>query len=386
MLTVAAFGDVFGDAEWVRDPVFDGVDVIHLHRKEHAPKAKLAGPKNVHTYFRTEIAIEGRPVSATAYVTGDDYYKLYVNGAFVVQGPESGYPFAHPFYAVDVTRHLAAGTNCLAAHVYYQGLYNRVWDSADNRSGFILALDVTLEDGGRARFVTDETWRCHGSIGHDTQSGEDAGLCEGPVGWREAGFDDGAWAAPLVRRQGHVSVANETLTEKQRAFLEAQGWSERAGDRLGVWVSVPDQRLRLVQGGTLVWQTACSTAAAGVGSAMNSYRTPLGWHSVAEKIGDGAPWGQVFREKRPIRRVWRPGEATEEDLVLTRVLPLAGEEPGKNRGGQVDSYARRIYVHGTNDEDGIGTPTSHGCIRLTNDDVIALYDRLPAGTPVLITE
>ena len=193
-------------------------------------------------------------------------------------------------------------------------------------------------------------------------------------------------SACLTRNDSHKPHGKRTLTDAHRAFLEQQGWSERVGDGPGVWVSVPDQTFRVIRGGELVWQAACSTAAAGVGAQMNSFKTPLGWHSVAEKIGEGAQWGQVFREKRATKEIWRPGDPTREDLVLTRVLPLAGEEPGKNQGGCVDSYARRIYIHGTNDEAAIGTPASHGCIRLTNDDVIAAYELLRVETPVLISE
>ena len=72
--------------------------------------------------------------------------------------------------------------------------------------------------------------------------------------------------------------------------------------------------------------------------------------------------------------------------MLTRLLWLTGEEPGVNQGGNVDSYNRYIYIHGTNDEAKIGTPSSHGCIRLRNDDVIEAYKLIPANARVLITE
>lgn len=176
------------------------------------------------------------------------------------------------------------------------------------------------------------------------------------------------------------------LTGQQRRTLESAGWRDRVGDGTGAWVSITDQMFRIINNGAVVWQAPCSTAANGPGSKRDSYKTPLGWHSVGEKIGGGKPWGQVFREKRPTREVWRPGDPVEEDLVLTRLLALTGEEPGKNKGGDVDSYARYIYIHGTNDEEQIGKPMSHGCVRLTNDDVIAAYKRIPVGTPVLITE
>jgi len=918
--------DALEGAAWLRDPIFEGVPIVNVFQKEKAAKPKLAGPKNVHTYFRTEIDLPSQPIQAELAVTADDYCKLYVNGAFVVQGPESGYPWHYPYYVLDVARFLRPGKNCLASHVFYQGLFNRVWTSADNRSGFLLSLRVTFEDGATARFVTDDTWRCfasrtfptHGMVGYDTQFAEDIDMREEPVGWREAGFDDAAWGTPLRGAQDHafalaatpplehvrvepiiakdkgngnyfydfgteivghtrirlrgeaghkievrhgeelsapdavryemranctyqefpvlsgkddliafydyrafryieildaparpevwvdvrhhrfdphasrfdasdellpriwqlckngvrygsqggfldcpsrekgqylgdalitshshlLLTADATLTKKaiedfqlsqricpgimavapssfnqeiaeyslqwtmmlrnyywltgdrafveqmveaafrplfayfvrfqgasgllsgmkekwvlvdwpknlrdgydyeyaegrentvlnafyyaslraaaellrelgkdstpyeaeaervkqafaerlldtetglfvdapgsthsslhanalplcfglvapenvpkvvglirekrlscgvyiapfvivacyragepdlgyalltsreehswhemlkhgattcmeawgpdqkwntswchpwssgpvfliaeclmglmpaepgwrkirfapnipdaldeamialpipqgwvsaryeknagcmvtappgvevltatdapapievrhavshakgalraeQRAYLAGLGWDERVGEGLGVWVSVDEQTLRIIRGGELIWQAACSTAAKGVGAQMDSYKTPPGWHAIAEKVGEGAPWGQVFRSRQPTEMVWRPGESTPEDLVLTRILVLAGEEAGKNKGGNVDSRARNIYVHGTNAEQDIGTPASCGCIRLTNDDVIAAFDRIAPGTLVLVTQ
>lgn len=176
------------------------------------------------------------------------------------------------------------------------------------------------------------------------------------------------------------------LSEDQRALLSDAKWDTWAGDGLAVWVSVDEQMFRIVRAGQVVWQAQCATAAAGTGSQMNSYKTPLGWHSVKKKIGGDAPVGQVFRSAKATKEVWKPGQATKEDLVLTRVLWLTGEEPGKNLGGSVDSYSRYIYIHGTNEEEKIGTPSSHGCIRLRNADVIEAYNLIPEGTRVLITQ
>ncbi len=177
-----------------------------------------------------------------------------------------------------------------------------------------------------------------------------------------------------------------TLTHEQLEELNDAGWESRAGDQPAVWVSVREQILRLVQGDKILWQVPCSTAAKGVGSKMNSFMTPLGWHSVTNKLGQDAPVGQVFRSKRATKEIWRPGDVVEEDLVLTRILVLSGEEPGKNKGGDVDSFARCIYIHGTNDEANIGRPVSHGCIRLTNEDVMTAFELIPSGAMVLITE
>ncbi len=177
-----------------------------------------------------------------------------------------------------------------------------------------------------------------------------------------------------------------SLTEQQQELLSGQKWQDWVGNGTGVWVSVDEQMCRIVRAGKIVWQAPCATAAAGTGAKMDSQKTPLGWHSVKKKIGGDATAGQVFRSGQPTKEIWKPGQKTKEDLVLTRVLWLTGEEPGKNLGGDVDSYSRYIYIHGTNEEEKIGTPSSHGCVRLRNADAIEAFDLIAEGTPVLITE
>ena len=176
------------------------------------------------------------------------------------------------------------------------------------------------------------------------------------------------------------------LAPEQQAVLDAHYWDEWVGDSIGVWVSVDEQVLRIIRNHMILRVFPCATAAKGTGFVVNSMQTPLGWHSVKTKIGDGAPWGQVFRGAKAVNQIWKPGEKTTEDLVLTRLMWLKGEEPGVNQGGNVDSYNRFIYIHGTNDEARIGTPSSHGCVRLKNDDVIKAFDLIPKGARVLITE
>ncbi|MBI2425903.1 MAG: family 78 glycoside hydrolase catalytic domain [Candidatus Hydrogenedentes bacterium] len=194
-----------------------------------------------------------------------------------------------------------------------------------------------------------------------------------------------------------MSVNGEALQSTAAApasidtdLLAARGWEQRVGTGLGVWVDAATQRFIVLQGKEVLWQAACATAENGTGQEEGSLQTPLGWHTVDTKLGEGAPWGQVFRSRAAAKEVWKPGDDTKEDLVLTRVLWLSGLEAGVNQGKNaegkvVDSKQRHIYIHGTNGEDRIGTPSSHGCIRLYNDDVIKAFDMLPVGTPVLIT-
>ena len=146
-------------------------------------------------------------------------------------------------------------------------------------------------------------------------------------------------------------------------------------------VSVSAQRLDLIgNDGRVTRSFSVSTAKKGIGSEPDSNKTPLGWHRVCEKIGDGAAPGTQFVGRKPTGRVWQPTDPVEEkNLVLTRILWLDGEEPSNRT-----SKDRFIYIHGTNREDLIGTPASAGCVCLKNSDVIDLYSLVPVGTRVEI--
>ena len=184
----------------------------------------------------------------------------------------------------------------------------------------------------------------------------------------------------------YKSHSNETtLTPEQQATLNQANRVGWAGDEPMLWVDVDTQMLRIIEGDRILYQARCASASNGVGAQKNSLQTPLGWHSIHQKLGDDAPWGQVFRSRRATPEIWLPGKDTTEDLVLTRVILLTGEEPDVNQGGNVDSLERHIYIHGTNDEARIGMPSSHGCIRMTNDDVIDLYTLVEPAMKVLIT-
>ena len=125
----------------------------------------------------------------------------------------------------------------------------------------------------------------------------------------------------------------------------------------------------------------CSTSRFGIGQREGTNRTPLGLHRVVEKIGGGWPVGTVFKGRKPIGFTW---QGMPDAKIATRILWLEGLEPGFNRGGNVDSYARYIYIHGTGDETTLGWPASCGCIHLAADDLVPLFDELPNGTLVWI--
>jgi len=149
------------------------------------------------------------------------------------------------------------------------------------------------------------------------------------------------------------------------------------------------QRLELQRGGQPPRRWPVSTARRGAGEQRDSECTPRGRHVVRARIGAGLPIGTVFVARRPTGEIWTPELARAQpgrDWILTRILWLSGLEPGRNRLGPVDTMRRYIYIHGTPDDQPVGAPASHGCIRMRNDDVVELFELAPAGTEVLIRE
>lgn len=149
-------------------------------------------------------------------------------------------------------------------------------------------------------------------------------------------------------------------------------------------ISVSDQLLHHRRR-TGVWYTyPISTAAKGTGNREGSFQTPLGKHRICERIGDGMQLMTSFRARWPVG-VFDPAyDDLKRDWILTRILWLEGCEPGKNSRGRVDTKSRYIYIHGTHDEDAIGTPASHGCIRMNNLDILELFDHTFSGERVTI--
>ena len=147
-------------------------------------------------------------------------------------------------------------------------------------------------------------------------------------------------------------------------------------------VDIAAQAVSLFSEGRFARQLPASTSRFGIGQAEGSNCTPLGLHCIAEKIGAGVPAGTVFKARQIVGHVSQPELANAK--ITTRILWLEGLEPGFNQGGQVDSHARYIYIHGTGDQQSIGQPASHGCIHLADADMVALFDLLPGGTLVWI--
>ncbi len=154
-------------------------------------------------------------------------------------------------------------------------------------------------------------------------------------------------------------------------------------------VSVTEQKLLLVKNGEVSKTYPVSSSVYGIGNKAGSNQTPLGTHTISERFGDGAEPGTIFRSRGntgKIATIYTDKTDSDDDLVTTRIMWLQGMEPGANKGHGIDSHARYIYIHGTQEEGLIGEPASHGCIRMKNQDVIELFNSVPQGTFVEIQE
>lgn len=153
-------------------------------------------------------------------------------------------------------------------------------------------------------------------------------------------------------------------------------------------VIIAKQQLALWQGDNCVFVCDISSAKNGVGCVRDSGCTPLGLHYVRARIGDGIDSHAVIKGRRPTGDLWSPDLAADypgRDWILGRILWLCGLEHGMNRGGQVDTFQRYIYIHGSPNSDVTGTPESHGCIRVKPQDMLRVFDFLQYGDRVDIT-
>ena len=152
-------------------------------------------------------------------------------------------------------------------------------------------------------------------------------------------------------------------------------------------VDISEQRLYLIENNQIKASYPISSSKYGEGSIENSFKTPLGEHSIKEMIGEEAKMNTIFTSRINTKRlatIIDQFEDTDNDYVTSRIMWLGGEEDGFNKGGNVDSFRRYIYIHGTHEEGLIGIKASHGCIRMFNYDVVELFNLVGIGTKVLI--
>lgn len=155
-------------------------------------------------------------------------------------------------------------------------------------------------------------------------------------------------------------------------------------------IHIPEQQLELCDDDNrIIKQYLISSALNGVGQENGSFRTPLGKHVIRAKIGAGQPTNTVFIRRRPTGEIYTPElgkQYPNRDWILTRILWLSGCEPGFNRLGPVDTMRRYIYIHGSPDTVEMGKPGSIGCIRISNHDLLELFEQVNTGTQVNIID
>ncbi len=190
---------------------------------------------------------------------------------------------------------------------------------------------------------------------------------------------------PSDRNVGHIPAMHQKKAKKMFAiseedakalFKEAMNRGLTASGML-VIADTASQKAFVVESNGIQHEYLMSSSKFGIGNQIDSNKTPLGWHQVTERIGGNQLQGRSFTSRLPDKIIlpqdqWRSDNG--KDYVLTRILWLTGLEPGINSGGNIDSHTRCIYIHGTNQEHLLGKPASHGCIRLSNRDVMELFD------------
>ena len=189
-----------------------------FHRQLEKVTLPDDGVKNRHVLFRRRFTLGGF-ARALLYISADDYYKLYINGVFVGQGPSPAYHFRYGYNVIDVSAYLVTGENVIAVHTLYQGLINRVWQSGDGRHGLILDLvadgKTVLASDPSFRTSLHTAFEAMGKVGYETQFLERYDAAAPEVGFERTDFDDGDWHAACVKEND-----DHTLVEQKSKMLD----------------------------------------------------------------------------------------------------------------------------------------------------------------------
>ena len=183
-----------------------------------------------------------------------------------------------------------------------------------------------------------------------------------------------------------ILLLNTNTSAQNKIIDKARNYITLDFDEI-LFISIKNQKLYHIKNEKIISKFSISSSKYGTGSKNGSNKTPLGLHKIKEKHGEGVPingkmLGRVFYSQ--IATIHNDKTQSKSDDITSRILWLEGIEQGKNKGVGMDSYLRYIYIHGTSEEGRLGTPASHGCIRMKNKDVIDLYNKVEVGTLVLI--
>ena len=206
-------------------PDFKNESPICVFHKQKAEKPRKEDDEKFldrHILFRKKfMAKSGK---AIIKITADDYYKLYINGAFVTQGPAASYPQAYNYNEIDVSPYLLDGENVIAVHTYYQGLINRVWVSGDRRQCLWCELSVN----GETVLVSDTSWKCHdhtgysacGKVGYDTAFMECYDSRSPECEFYIDSFDDSSWDYATLYKNADYILRKQTTPQLELYRLD----------------------------------------------------------------------------------------------------------------------------------------------------------------------
>ena len=212
------------------------IDVFHKELSPNPAEKHAESLCNRHILFRKK-AVFGKASKAILKITADDYFKLYINGVYVTQGPPPSYPNHYYFMEIDVTFFLKEGVNTFAVHTYYQGLINRVWVSGDLRSMFWCELYLD----GKIALVSDESWltathtgysSC-GIIGYETAFAERYDSSAKEVGFEKELFDDSQWKPASIYKQTDY-ILQKSPIQPLSVYFKKPIYTERKGEVLFV--------------------------------------------------------------------------------------------------------------------------------------------------------
>jgi len=192
-----------------------------------------------------------------------------------------------------------------------------------------------------------------------------------------------------------MDYIQKALERSCQIFLEKLPY-----EKIGQYILIipSHQKLLLIKNSIVLQEYMISTSKYGLGNKNESFQTPIGIHKISKKIGDSCPIFTVFKGRiplgdnltlseleKPINEKYRKKHLKGcEDVITSRIMWLEGIEKGVNKGGNVDTYSRYIYIHGTAHEKLIGKEASHGCIRMRNDNIIELFEKVKQDMHVLI--
>jgi hypothetical protein len=155
-----------------------------------------------------------------------------------------------------------------------------------------------------------------------------------------------------------------------------------------IYIGINRQKLFLFESSNISHIFNISTSKWGNGNKLSSNKTPIGLHFISEKIGAEAEIGTLFINKKNTGEIVSIDSSKRKNssVITTRIMSLSGKEPNFNSGSSFDTFKRSIYIHGTSNENSIGYPSSNGCIRMLNQDVVKLFDKINISTSVFLIE